>query len=833
MQRGGGGRGGEAGDGRPGGGGRGGLGAFGLCANHRQSEDLGLRESWSLEHNRDALLSLLRSGRMGREQAGLALRRLKLKWRKQGSLEQIPKLMACVELAPLDARTADPMGEAEPLPPAKSEEDRLRHMSIRDLKLLLHSRGVDTQFALMKTDLIDLALKPPEPTAAVHEPEWMPRGAAPTAKASGVGRKRKKITILESESEASPLKAVPSPSTRILRNRNVSRAPRTSARAIVVDSDEESASDSDDDAHGEDADTEGEILDAFLLECKRMSETLEATAVKESSDCPTGDPELAVLKDIPLKAYQREGVRWLLQMYKSGYGAVLGDEMGLGKTLQTISVLLALRRQGVPGPHIVVLPNSLLDNWLAEFKKWAPSMTAVKYHGEERARIRASRREINFDVILVPFKLFDVNGDNAARDRSFLRKLKFGAMVLDEGHCIKDIASNRFRRLTALTMRWKLLLTGTIFQNRVKELISLLMFILPQSDGLSQQCAVVMEHFNEIEKLEGAERQKRLDVLQDILRPLFLRRVKADVMQELPPKTEYIELLPLKGRQQELYSSAIEHAKALREAHGWTNNTLASVFSRMRRCANHALLVRSAYTDDQIKAIAPILTSRGAFGDSATVAKAEEALGAMSDHEILLFCREYSLTDQVLPPNAFLWSSKCEYLHKKLPELKNGGHRVLIFSQWKIILDIVEELMEMLGFSYLKMDGDTAVPERQEMVQEFNSSKSIFAFLLTTRCGGQGLNLIGADTVIIHDSDFNPQVDRQAVDRAHRIGQQKPVKVIKLVADGTVDLEVTKISQRKAELEGSIISDAGDSGRRKASAMQDMITKALADFSEG
>jgi len=757
-------------------------------------------------------------------------------WRKQGALDQIPKLMDCVEIAPLDARTADPMSKAEPMPPAKSEEDRLRHMSIRDLKLLLQSRGVDTQFALMKSDLVDLALKPPESTAAVHEPEWMSRGAAPTAKVSGGSRKRKKVSILESDSEVSPLKAAPSPSTRVLRNRNVSRAPRSSARAIVVDSDEESleaASDSDDDAHGKDVDTEGEILDAFLLECKRMSETLEATVVNESSDSSAVDPELAVLKDIPLKAYQREGVRWLLQMYKSGYGAVLGDEMGLGKTLQTISVLLALERQGVPGPHIVVLPNSLLDNWLSEFKKWAPSMTAVKYHGEERAHIRASRREINFDVILVPFKLFDVNGDNAARDRSFLRKLKFGAMVLDEGHCIKDIASNRFRRLTALSMRWKLLLTGTIFQNRVKELISLLMFILPQSDGLSQQCAVVMEHFNEIEKLEGTERQKRLDVLQEILRPLFLRRVKADVMQELPPKTEYIELLPLKGRQQELYCSAIEHARALREAHGWTNNSLASVFSRMRRCANHALLVRSAYTDEEIKAIAPILTSRGAFGDSATVEKAEEALGAMSDHEILLFCREYSLSDHVLPPNAFLWSSKCEYLHKKLPELKNGGHRVLIFSQWKIILDIVEEVMEVLGFSFLKMDGDTAVSERQEMVEEFNSSKSIFAFLLTTRCGGQGLNLVGADTVIIHDSDFNPQVDRQAVDRAHRIGQQKPVKVIKLVTDGTVDLDVTKISQRKAELEGSIISDAGDSGRRKASAMQDMLTKALADFSEG
>ena len=510
VQRGGGGGAGP-GDGPAGGGGRGGLGAFGLCVNQSQGEDLGLREGWSLEQNQDALSGLLSSGRMGREQVGLALRKLKLRWRKQGALEQIPKLLKSAALhawtaAPVQAGAGAGAGaqagaqagaaprDAEPWPPAESEKDRLRRMSIRDLKLLLQSRGVDTQFALMKSDLVDLALKP-APTAAVHEPEWMPRGAAPTATASGGGKKRRKVSIVESDSEASPLRAAPSPSSRVLRNRNVCRVPRSSARAtIVVDSDEESldaASDDDDDAHGDDPDTEGEILDAFLLECKRMSETLEATVMKGGSECPTGDPEVAVLKDIPLKAYQREGVRWLLQMYKSGYGAVLGDEMGLGKTLQTISVLLALERRGVPGPHIVVLPNSLLDNWQCEFKRWAPSMTAVKYHGEERARLRGARRgKITFDVILVPFKLFDTNGDNAARDRSFLRKIKFGAMVLDEGHCIKDIASNRFRRLTALSMRWKLLLTGTIFQNRVRELISLLMFILPQSDGLSQQCTV-------------------------------------------------------------------------------------------------------------------------------------------------------------------------------------------------------------------------------------------------------------------------------------------------------------------------------------------------------
>lgn len=324
----------------------------------------------------------------------------------------------------------------------------------------------------------------------------------------------------------------------------------------------------------------------------------------------------------------------------------------------------------------------------------------------------------------------------------------------------------------------------------------------------------------------------RLDLLQEIMRPLFLRRVKADVMQELPTKTESVELLVLNETQKKLYDSAIEHARDLREAHGWANNTLASVFSRMRRCANHALLVRSFYTDERLKKIAPVLTAQGAFGDSATVEKAEEALQTMSDHEIFTFCREYDgLHDHVLPPGAFLWSNKCEYLNKKLPQLQSGGHRVLIFSQWKIILDIVEEVLEMLQYSFLKMDGGTAVAERQEMVEEFNKDESIFAFLLTTRCGGQGLNLVGADTVIIHDSDFNPQVDRQAVDRAHRIGQQRPVTVIKLVSDGTVDLEVTKISQRKAQLEGSIIRDASDSeGRRKASAMQEIMAKALAEL---
>jgi len=902
---------------------RAGLKAFEFCVNRRLEDDLGMRELCSLDLNKEALLSRLRNGNLGRDHAMLALRNLQLKWRKPGALAQIPELLECVrQMAPMAPTPATQVADMQGIPEIPSpiedesvrqmsvgdlklllhrsgvntdhvlmksdlielalrvpplhgpgarrgptaarqlgqsvsqcapgkpqasecEEESVRQMSIRDLKLLLGSRGVNTDHALMKSDLVDLALKtaPQSQSEMVPpEPVWMPRGAPPTSdspRGRFSGRKRGAATLVESDSEASPLKRAPLPSARVLRNRKVqagvasvgaAQASHFSSRARVLDSDEESEFDSDEDARGEIKQTDAEILDSFLDECKRMSEHLATRVVKEGLKDLTEGLEVENLKDIPLKPYQQKGVRWLMQMFEAGYGAILGDEMGLGKTLQTISVLLVLQRQGVPGPHVVILPNSLLDNWLGEFRKWAPSIKVVKFHGEDRAQIRRSSKKTAFDVILAPLKLFDANGDNAARDRSFLRKIQFTSMILDEGHCIKDIASNRFRRLTALSMRWKLLLTGTIFQNRVKELISLLMFILPHSESLSLQCDVVMEHFTEIEKLDGHEKQKRLDLLQDIMQPLFLRRVKADVMQELPTKTESVELLALNEIQKKLYDSAIEHARDLREAHGWANNTLASVFSRMRRCANHALLVRSSYTDERLKKIAPVLTAKGAFGDSATVKKAEEALQTMSDHEIFTFCREYDLHDHVLPPQAFLWSNKCEYLHKKLPELQSGGHRVLIFSQWKIILDIVEEVLEMLQFSFLKMDGGTPVTERQDLVEEFNKDESIFAFLLTTRCGGQGLNLVGADTVIIHDSDFNPQVDRQAVDRAHRIGQQRPVTVIKLVSDGTVDFEVTKISQRKAELEGSIIRDAGDSeGRRKASAMQEIMAKALAE----
>ncbi|KAM7257304.1 hypothetical protein ACFE04_013045 [Oxalis oulophora] len=234
---------------------------------------------------------------------------------------------------------------------------------------------------------------------------------------------------------------------------------------------------------------------------------------------------------------------------------------------------------------------------------------------------------------------------------------------------------------------------------------------------------------------------------------------------------------------------------------------ISNYFVQFRKIANHPLLVRRIYRDEDVVRFAKKLHPLGAFGFECKLDRVIDELKGYNDYAIHKLLLYYDVNDRkgILSEEDVMLSAKCRALGELLPSLKQNGHRVLIFSQWTSMLDILEWTLEVIGVSYRRLDGSTQVTERQSIVDAFNNDTSIFACLLSTRAGGQGINLTGADTVVIHDMDFNPQIDRQAEDRCHRIGQTKPVTIYRLVTKNTVDENIYEIAKRKLVLDAAVL----------------------------
>ncbi|KZV49370.1 protein CHROMATIN REMODELING 19 [Dorcoceras hygrometricum] len=524
-----------------------------------------------------------------------------------------------------------------------------------------------------------------------------------------------------------------------------------------------------------------------------------------------------------LKPYQLVGVNFLLLLYRKKIGgAILADEMGLGKTIQAITYLTLLRHmEGDPGPHLIVCPASVLENWERELNKWCPSFTVLQYHGSARS---AHSKELNslgkaglpppFDVILVCYSLFERHSTQQKDDRKILRHWKWGCVLMDEAHALKDKNSYRWKNLMSVARyaRQRLMLTGTPLQNDLHELWSMLEFMMPD---LFETGDV------DLKKLLNAEDRDLISRMKSILGPFILRRLKSDVMQQLVPKTQKVEYVLMGKQQEDAYQEAIEnyrtasHSRVTRSSETCRHDIasilprrqISNYFFEFRKIANHPLLVRRIYTDDDIVRFAKMFHPKGVFGFECTLERVIEELRTYNDfsiHRLLLYYGDTNAKG-ILCKEHVMVSGKCRALAELLPALYQYGHRVLIFSQWTSMLDILEWALDVIGVTYRRLDGSTQVTERQTIVDTFNKDTSIFACLLSTRAGGQGLNLTGADTVIIHDMDFNPQIDRQAEDRCHRIGQTKPVTVYRLVTKNTVDENVYEIAKRKLTLDAAVL----------------------------
>ena len=471
-----------------------------------------------------------------------------------------------------------------------------------------------------------------------------------------------------------------------------------------------------------------------------------------------------------LMAYQLEGLNWLYYQWHKRQNALLADEMGLGKTIQVIAFLATLKHTHGCWPFLIVVPNSTCPNWRREIKQWAPSLRVVMYFGSAEARKLALKHELfpgggkdlRCHVVVTSY--------DAAQDGEFrkvFRGISWAGLVVDEGQRLKNDKNILYGALNALHAPFKVLLTGTPLQNNPRELFNLLQFLDKTIDAQAME-----EEYTTLTK-------DNLPKLHALLRPFFLRRTKAQVLTFLPSMAQIIVPVTMTVIQKKLYKSILAKSPELIKAiFGGSQRTLKAteraslnnILMQLRKCLCH-----------------PFVYSR---------AIEERSSNAAVSHR--------NLVDA---------SSKLQLLEIMLPKLQERGHRVLIFSQFLDMLDMVEDFLDGLGLYYQRLDGNVSSLQKQKRIDEFNAPDSnLFAFLLSTRAGGVGINLATADTVIILDPDFNPHQDIQALSRAHRIGQRKKVLVFQLTTRATAEEKIMQIGKKKMALDHVLIDqmDAED-----------------------
>ncbi|PVH85370.1 hypothetical protein DL98DRAFT_511838 [Cadophora sp. DSE1049] len=468
--------------------------------------------------------------------------------------------------------------------------------------------------------------------------------------------------------------------------------------------------------------------------------------------------------------YQMEGLNWLLYNFHQEKNVILADEMGLGKTIQLIAFMASLVKDNPEcWPFLVVTPNSTCPNWRREIKKWAPDLRVVAYYGVKKARDMAMEYELYPDGCRDLRAHVVVTSYEAPVDdhsRSFFRRIKWAGMIVDEGQRLKNDENLLYIALKAVKAPFQVLLTGTPLQNNKRELFNLLQFL-----DTSINAAEMDEKYAELTK-------ENLPELHELIRPFFLRRTKLQVLKFLPPMAQVILPVSMSVVQKKLYRSILaKNPELIKSILGQTKTVLRpaergnlnNILMQLRKCLCHPFLYSSAI---------------------------EEISKTDSEEDV-----QRKLVEA---------SSKFQLLQIMLPKLKERGHRVLLFSQFLMQLDLVEDFLNGLDLPFQRLDGNVGSLEKQKRIDAFNAPNSnLFAFLLSTRAGGVGINLATADTVIIMDPDFNPHQDIQALSRAHRIGQKKKVLVFQLMTKDSAEEKIVQIGRKKMALDQALIESMG------------------------
>mmetsp|Transcript_33915 Transcript_33915/g.55017 ORF Transcript_33915/g.55017 Transcript_33915/m.55017 type:complete len:933 (+) Transcript_33915:210-3008(+) len=471
-----------------------------------------------------------------------------------------------------------------------------------------------------------------------------------------------------------------------------------------------------------------------------------------------------------MRGYQLEGLNFIINLWSKGMGAILADEMGLGKTLQSISVMAYLLQfHKIEGPHLVTVPLSTLGNWIREINRWCPDLKPLMLHGTKEERPALIQRMLSEDrdwgVVVTTYEMLN-------REKGKFSKVDWHYIIVDEAHRLKNENSLFSVNLRTMRSRCRLLLTGTPLQNNLHELWALLNYLMP---GIFSNS----EEFDSIFETDTDSKNEVMEQLHLVLKPFMIRRLKVDAESSLLPKKEMLVFVGMSALQKQVYKGVLDKnlLELLGEQKKQGKTKLLNIVMQLRKAANHPYLFEG-------------------------------------------------VEDRDLPPfgeHLIENSGKLVVLDKLLAKLKRDGSRVLIFCQMTRMIDILEDYCRSRRFRYCRIDGNTDQITREKSMADFNEPDSkYFVFLLSTRAGGLGINLYTADIVVLYDSDWNPQVDLQAQDRAHRIGQKKQVKVFRFVTERTIEEKVVEAANRKLQMDALVVQ-SGRLAKKNKLSKDDMI----------
>ena len=455
--------------------------------------------------------------------------------------------------------------------------------------------------------------------------------------------------------------------------------------------------------------------------------------------------------DGELRPYQRVGVGWFSFLRQVGFGGCLADDMGLGKTVQVLALLQARKREGAPHPTLIVVPRSLLFNWRSEAEKFTPELTLHEHLGPDRAERLDEFKTKN--IVLTTYGVL-------RRDAVQLKDQKFDYVILDEAQAIKNARTHGAKAARLLQANHRLALTGTPVENHLGELWSLFEFLNPGMLGKARA----------FRSLVSARGDTSLDsngraMLGAALRPFFLRRTKAEVLPDLPPKVEQTLWCELDGEQRAAYDGLLEHYRAAIRGGSSGRFQVLRALLRLRQAACHPGLVET------------------------------ERRGELS--------------------------AKLEVLLPHIEELVASGHKALVFSQFTSHLAVVRQHVEGLGLTYAYLDGGTR--DRESVVKRFREDSQCPLLLMSLKAGGLGLNLVEADYVFLLDPWWNPAAEAQAIDRTHRIGRTKAVMAYRLIARGTVEEKVVELQERKRGLAEAVLSSGDTDGTFSMTELEELF----------
>ncbi|KAF0757522.1 lymphoid-specific helicase-like [Aphis craccivora] len=570
-----------------------------------------------------------------------------------------------------------------------------------------------------------------------------------------------------------------------------------------------------------------EIIKADLEKANKVDEnlpkTIENDSTKDSNNHPTEENEeyenyyLKLFQQPKLfkgtlKDYQKEGLLWIRTLFENGLNGILADDMGLGKTIQAIAFYCFLIEMGIQGPFLVIAPLSTIPNWLSEFSKFSPQLSTLLYHGsytnrnEIRSQINVKHTVGKFDYFSIVITTYEI----LRMDTKVLKGYDWKYITIDEGHKLKNSLTLTSRCLREFACTNKLILTGTPIQNNMEELWTLLNLLIPKlfNDIKDFSSWFLIDNFhgtnNQI--IDIATKDEVLNIIVKILKPFILRRQKMETNLNLPPKKEIVIYAPVTEQQHKLYMATLSREMNILLNKEPAIDVEESGVRAKRKCVESI----ERYTENRvIRKTEP--EHKAVTKDkivSLVLLNPFIQLKKISNHPYLVHMPLSPGRSSIhVDENIVKASGKFLILDAMLSKLKLLGHKVLLFSTMTQLLDLIEEFLIFRSYEYARLDGAMNIQTRVDAINTFTNDPNCFVMLISTRAGGLGLNLTAADTVIIFDSDWNPQCDLQAQDRCHRIGQVKPVVVYRLCTKSTVDEKILANAAAKRKLEKIVIGN--------------------------